>query len=46
VKLTTRAARRGLAAFAFTGTAILIPTAALAAPGGRAAPARPGPPRP
>jgi Protein of unknown function (DUF4232) len=41
MKLTTRAARRGLAAFAVTCAAILIPTAALAAPGGRAAVAQP-----
>jgi len=41
MKLTTRPARRGLAAFAVTCAAILIPTAALAAPGGRAAATRP-----
>ncbi len=41
MQLTNRAARRGLAAFAITCAAVLVPTAALAAPGGRAAAARP-----
>ncbi len=41
MQFTTRAARRGLAAFAMAGAAVLVPTAVLAAPIGRAAPARP-----
>jgi hypothetical protein len=38
---TTRAVRRALVAFAITGAAALVPTAALALPGGGAAAARP-----
>ena len=41
MQFTTRAVRRGLAAFAITGAAVLVPTVALAAPGGPAAPIRP-----
>jgi hypothetical protein len=41
MNLSTRPARRALAAFAVTCAAILIPTAALAAPGGPASGARP-----
>jgi Domain of unknown function (DUF4232) len=41
MKLTTRTVRRGLAAFAVTCAAAAIPTAALAAPGGRAEAVRP-----
>jgi hypothetical protein len=41
MQFTTRAARRGLAAFAVTCAAVLVPTAAVAAPGGPADAARP-----
>ena len=41
MQLTSRAARRGLAAAAITCAAVLVPTAALAASGSRAAAARP-----
>src|SRR5512135_2748569 len=41
MQFTTRAVRRGLAAFAITSAAVLAPTVALAAPGGRAAAVRP-----
>lgn len=41
MQFTTRAVRRGLAAFAITSAAVLVPTVALAAPGGRAAAVRP-----
>lgn len=41
MQFTTRAVRRGLAAFAVTSAAVLVPTVALAAPGGQAAAARP-----
>ena len=41
MQFTTRAVRRGLAAFAMTSAAVLVPTVALAAPGGRATATRP-----
>lgn len=41
MQFTTRAVRRGLAVFAIAGAAVLVPTVALAAPGGRAAATRP-----
>ena len=41
MQFTTRAVRRGLAAFAVTSAAVLVPTVALAAPGGRATATRP-----
>jgi hypothetical protein len=41
MQFTTRAVRRGLAAFAMTSAAVLVPTVALAAPGGRAVATRP-----
>lgn len=41
MQFTTRAVRRGLAAFAITSAAVLVPTVALAAPGGHAAAVRP-----
>jgi Domain of unknown function (DUF4232) len=44
MQLTTRAVRRSLAAVAMTGTALLIPAIALAAPGKPAVPATAAPP--
>ena len=41
MQFTTRAARRGLAVLGITCAAVLVPTVALAAPGGRTAPIRP-----
>lgn len=41
MQFTTRTVRRGLAAFAMTSAAVLVPTVALATPGGRAAAAAP-----
>ncbi len=41
MQFTTRAARRGLAVVGITCAAVLVPTVALAAPGGRTAPIRP-----
>jgi len=41
MQFTTRAVRRGLGALAITSAAVLVPTVALAAPGGRAAVSRP-----